>query len=364
MIKKLTRCLRWVNNAWTQIVENKKDDQLWLDANTIAILRDRCLFESTKDRAFVQMWMLVDDIFLVIKINDQQSAIFNRICSIEYVISSIHFVVENMKYLESDVRILKKLLSNKSKDLISQWFRARHNEQASMKIQISEFVFKNRILSSDDSFWSSYRQIWLAALCHFLVMNDQALRKDTAQQSSSDFEIKQRWWHELSSLASESEYRELRRKYSDHKAANVKMIENCVCTILSSKYYQIDSNCMRWIVQLNCQLIDDVSYVERMKVTLKLTSDHDDCKLNIFDRCNRSRDHSFHSDEKSLFLNHIYSIFYNILLKRYLTFFDIKRDFFHSFFDSEADDLNQRSHLERSQIDIIKNQNVMMRDQD
>ncbi len=121
---------------------------------------------------------------------------------------------------------------------------------------------------------------------------------------------------------------------------------------------------MRRIVQLNCQLIDDVSYIERMKVTSKLTSDHDDCESNIFDRCDRSRDHSFQADEKSLFLNHIYSIFYSILLKRYLTFFDIKRDFFHSFFDSEADDLNQRPHLERSQINIIKNQNVMTRNQD
>ena len=98
------------------------------------------------------MRMLVDDIFLVIKTNGQRSAIFDRICSIEYVISSIHFVVENTKYLESGVRILKKLLSNKSKDSISQQFRAHHNEQASMKIQISEFVFENRILPSDDSF--------------------------------------------------------------------------------------------------------------------------------------------------------------------------------------------------------------------
>lgn len=121
---------------------------------------------------------------------------------------------------------------------------------------------------------------------------------------------------------------------------------------------------MRRIVQLNCQLIDDVLYVERMKVTSKLTSDHDDCESNIFDRCDRSRDHSFQANEKSLFLDHIYSIFYSILLKHYLTFFDIKRDFFHSFFDSEADDLNQRLHLERSQIDIIKNQNMMMRNQD
>lgn len=98
------------------------------------------------------MRMLVDDIFPVIKTNDHRSVIFDRICSIEYVILSIYFVVENTKYLKFDVRILKKLLSNKSKDSISQQFRALHNEQASMKIQISEFAFENRTLSFDDSF--------------------------------------------------------------------------------------------------------------------------------------------------------------------------------------------------------------------
>ncbi len=152
MIKKLTRCLRRVNNAWTRIVENKKDDQLRLDANTIAILRGRCPFGSTEDRAFVQMRMLADDIFPAIKTDGQRSAIFDRICSIEYVIPSIHFVVENTKYLEPGARILKELLPNKSKGSISQQFRARHNGQASMKVQISEFVFEDRILPSGDSF--------------------------------------------------------------------------------------------------------------------------------------------------------------------------------------------------------------------
>jgi len=109
----------------------------------IIILRDQCFFKSTKDRAFIQMQMLINNIFFIIKMNNQQSAIFNRICLIKYIISSIHFVVKIMKYLESDIRILKKLLLNKSKDSILQQFYAHHNKQASMKIQINEFVFKN-----------------------------------------------------------------------------------------------------------------------------------------------------------------------------------------------------------------------------
>lgn len=89
------------------------------------------------------MQMLVNNIFLVIKTNDQRLAIFDYICLIKYVILSIYFVVKNTKYLKLNVKILKKLLLNKSKNLISQQFYTRYNKQASIKIQINKFVFKN-----------------------------------------------------------------------------------------------------------------------------------------------------------------------------------------------------------------------------
>lgn len=121
--------------------------------------------------------------------------------------------------------------------------------------------------------------------------------------------------------------------------------------ILPFKYYAIDANRMRQIVQLNCQLLNDVSYVERGRVTPALTSDYDDCESNISNRCGRSRERSFQVNEESLFLKYIYSTFYNIFLKRYLTFFAVKRDVFHAFFGLEEDDLDQQSLFETFQDD-------------
>ena len=197
-------------------------------------------------------------------------------------------------------------------------------------------------------------------------MDGQAPRKDIAQESSPRSGIQHRWWHELSSLASESEYRELRQKYQDREAADAKAIEDCVRGILSSKYYQIDSTHMHRIVQLKCQFMSNVSYAEKMKVTPELTSDHNGCGSNISDPCGKPYDQSFQADQESLILDYIYSSSYDHVPKRYLTNFAVKRDFFHSFCGFKEDDLDQKAHATILRDELAKNEEIddAMRDSD
>lgn len=105
---------------------------------------------------------------------------------------------------------------------------------------------------------------------------------------------------------------------------DTKAIEDCVCNILLSKYYAVDSGWMCQIVQLNCQLLSNMPYIEREMVTPELTSDQNDCGSNISDHCGRPRECSFQADEKSLFHEHIYLTSYSTLPKCYLTSFAIK----------------------------------------
>ena len=184
--------------------------------------------------------MLADNILSAVKDDSWRLKILNHICSLEHSISSIYTCIENTKWLESDVRILKKLLSNNSKDSILQQFCTLHNKQVNMKIQISEFIFENWMLSFSNSFWLLYWQIFLFSLCHFSVMGSQTLQKDTVRQSSLHSEIQQWWWYKLSSLTLESRYSELHQKYWAYETADVKAIKNCVYNILSSKYYWIN----------------------------------------------------------------------------------------------------------------------------
>jgi len=56
------------------------------------------------------MRMFAGDILPAVKDDNRRSEIFDRICSVEHMISSIYMCIENSKWLEPNVRILKELL--------------------------------------------------------------------------------------------------------------------------------------------------------------------------------------------------------------------------------------------------------------
>lgn len=288
------------------------------------------------------MRMLADDILPVLTADDQRTLILERLRSIEYVIPSLHTFLEDTKYLEPCVKILKAILPEKCRRSLSQHFQVLHSSQTGMRIQKSEFAFEDRPASSSlPSSWASYRQLWLFALRHFPVMGGQAPRKTNAKESAESTGMQQRWWHELSALAAKLGYRRVRWRYHDLRAADAQAIGDCMRGLLPEKYYRIDAKRMHQIVQVACQLIRDVPLVKSMTVPPELTSDHDDCGSDISDRCGRPYERSFAADEDNLFYEYIYSQSYEIRPKRYLTSFAVKRDFFHSFFGSTPDDLDQ-----------------------
>jgi len=63
--------------------------------------------------------MLAGDILPAVVAGDHRSQIFDRVCSIEHVIPSIHTFLEDTKYVEPPVRILKELLPGKCKGSMS-----------------------------------------------------------------------------------------------------------------------------------------------------------------------------------------------------------------------------------------------------
>jgi hypothetical protein len=90
-----------------------------------------------------------------------------------------------------------------------------------------------------------------------------------------------------------------------------------------------------------CQIIGDPKCLDdRVTATLKLTLDHNNYRLKLFNKCSIPRTSALLADKSFFFFNLIYSTLYNIILKRYLTLFAITQDFFYSFFSTAKDNLN------------------------
>jgi hypothetical protein len=337
----MTRYLRRVKATMTYIIGENENDWLLIDANTAFLLQGLCPGLSLKDRAFVQMRMLSRELFPAIQDDNIRSQILERLCSIKHVITTIHTFLEDTKYLEPCTRILKKLLPGKSKGSLSQYFNALHSGQPNVKVQITEFTLEDRTLSGSHASWLLYRMLWLFTLRHFPVMDGQAPRKDIGKQNTWRPGLEFRWWVELSALALNNGYRRIRQLYRDRKAADISVIEECVQRILPSNYYKVDQELMRRKVKLINEIIGDIARVEAVITTPELTSAYDNCRPDISDRCGRPRVGALQSDEDYLFFDHIYSTSYDTTPRQYLTSFAITRDFFHSFFGTAEDDLDQ-----------------------
>jgi len=292
--------------------------------------------------------MRAKELFPAIQDETNRSQLLERLCSIKHVITTIHTLIEDTKYLEPCSRILKKILPSKSKGSLAQSFRGLHNGQRHAKVQTTDYTSENRTYSSGShASWVAYRVLWLLALRHFPQMDGQAPRKDVGKCSMRKPDLQPQWWIELSALALGNGYRRIRKLYRDRKAADSCEIEDCVRRIRPS----MEQGLRRRKVQLIYQIIGDPEFPEPVMTAPELTSDHDNCRPELSDRCGRPRTSTLLADEGFLFLGHIYSTLYDTTPKRYLTSFAITRDFFHSFFGTTEDDLDQPTTSFRLPLD-------------
>ncbi|KAH8586641.1 hypothetical protein B0O99DRAFT_695313 [Bisporella sp. PMI_857] len=173
-------------------------------------------------------------------------------------------------------------------------------------------------------------------------MDGQALRKDVGKQKTWQPGLEFRWWVELSALVFDNGYRRIRQRYRDRKAADISVIEECVRRILPLNYYQVDQELMRRKVKLIYEIIGDIARVEAKTTSLELTSDHENRRSDISDKCSRPCLSVFQADECYLFFDSIYSTLYDTTPRRYFTSFAITRDFFQSFFGTAENDLDRQ----------------------
>lgn len=69
-------------------------------------------------------------------------------------------------------------------------------------------------------------------------------------------------------------------------------------------------------MELIYEIIGDIPRVETVKGKPELTSDHENCRPDISDRCGRPRASALEADEGYLFIDYIYSTSYDTTLKR------------------------------------------------
>lgn len=362
MLKKMTRYLCRIKQTWSYIVDDRETHRNKLDANIVHLLQRRCSFRSLNDRAYIEARLLREDILSTVRSSNLQRTLLQRILSIEHIIPSIHTFLEKIKWLESSAAILKNILLIKCKNSLAQAFRALHNKQTRLKEQTSAFSYRHRDLPIEIEIeWFSYRQLWLISLRHYSASKKDCARwkisnvldkrkrdkesqeVETIEAAKPDF--RQQWLRQLASLASTNEYQQIKHiEFADANTA-----KNFLLKMRSLKYYNLEGDRLRQKMQFICQVLKDIEEVKIQTRYFEMISNYDDCESDIEDRCERSQEHSITKDEENLFLNHIYSESFAIILRKYMTSFACKRDSFHFFFETSK---HEAKSSQRSEEDL------------
>ena len=304
---------------------------------------------------------------------DLRKKVLERVLLVEHIIPSIYTFLESTKCLEPCVPILKSILPTRSKGSLAQAFRALHNGQTKLKEQTSAFAYRLKDLPTGfEVEWLAYRQLWVLLLRHF-----PAPKKDTAKWKRADEVTGKRkrddagqnfnqtkpigpifgsqWLRELALLATANGYRQIRQTDRDLWSTDAIMAKEFLLSVRPTSYYQIGNDRLRQKVQYICQVLEDIDHVEIQTRFPELTSDHDDCKSDIDDRCGRPQEHSVKKDEESLFIDYIYPQSLTVTPRKYMTSFAWKRDMFHFFFGTLENEAHTQSSEEGQSTDDLKN---------
>lgn len=273
------------------------------------------------------------ELFPLITSQDIRSAILARLRTIKYLIPTIHTFLEDTKYLEPCVQIMRDILPHSYRGTIREGFAQLHNGQTVFPEQQNEVDFTEFQFPTAKVHWMSYRQLWLFAFRHFPEMTGCTLRKDAGRPRPATPSIEHSWWHQLASLAERSGYRNVRQLFPAIEDADIRMTQAFLHQARPSQYYQFDEGIFDSEVLRICGVLRKAQTRHSKSEQPCLNSDRESgCGRDVSSRCGRPYESSFIADRVSLFFPYIYGQREHSPSRRFLSSFAVKRAIFHHFF--------------------------------
>ncbi|KAL9616021.1 MAG: hypothetical protein Q9160_009059 [Pyrenula sp. 1 TL-2023] len=267
------RCNEHIKHIWVYILDQNPAAFRLLDSSTVLKIQGRCPKLSSDDQSYVSSLFKMREVFPQIQDKQLLSRIHKNISATDWIIPSLHTFLEDTKFLEPCLKILRRLLPPSYRGTIHSGLERcfSHNRSSLLRVERAAMQFINVQDNSDLRFWSGYRQLWLYALRNFPFMGDVKPRKNRQSPEKPDYNRDvSECWNTLGKLA-----REFRFVTSE--------IERLCLTVGTT------ISCLRTTAPVEPQLTTDEDFDWRLE-----------------NRCGRMFEHAFNKDAHYLFLLNVY----------------------------------------------------------
>lgn len=323
----MTRYLRSIWQIWNYICEEDDALRLQLDISTVDVLQGRC-HRYSEDRNYLETRR--SESFPAVCGPHIRENLWQRIMSVDSIITSLHTFLEDTKYLEPCAKVLKGLLPSKFKGSIQQAFETLHNGQKLLKLQMSENTSRLQDQPSvATNHWKAYRQLWLFAMRHFPEMVGHAPRKDSRSIRCPKSNTEYIYWHDIAELAVACGYERVKRPFLHRVDADVKMTEEFLRRVRP----RTDGHAVTSFDQEVRQIVSILQGMDDKIDSDQPAQSKNPCLEDLAHRCGVPFAESFDRDNRLLFLHTIYA---PRLQEETLTSFSVKKDMFIRFFGIQA----------------------------
>ncbi len=247
--QKLSNCLALVKIMWEQILEFINTSYFYLDVNIMHIIQSWFLLTFFENYYFVENCMQNKILFSIIMNRQQRLDIFRCLSVISYLIFSLYIFIEDIKHVESFIKIMKRLLSSWFKEFIHQTFERLHTSQTQILKQRDEMMFRFFSHSAKECFQVIYQQLWLFVMRCFLEMTCIQSRKNVERSIKVITSEAEKWWHRFDKLALKNKFDFAQIHHLCTQNSKKKMIRDFLHQTRSSDVYQFDETVLNFKIQ-------------------------------------------------------------------------------------------------------------------
>jgi hypothetical protein len=332
--------LKHISLVWNKILDGVPKSAV--DHVTVEGLELHAPIVPKKDSREIDVIMETDHLFSLVSNLAVRQSLLRNLFTVPCLIPSMRVFLENLKYLEPYYNVLKGLIDYTSNSTICECFFKSYVAPLHLLVELHEGRLQPA--TSADDRMVAYMQLWIYAMRHFPQMVAVAPKKEPGQEKPVVLEPNPALWFKISEMVADTGFRtakalKMKRQNPDESIARAFLLR----ARPSTKYRFLRITVDTAVKQIT-EILSMAKRIEAKTGTPQLTLSH---RREPRDRrCGCPFENGQTYDQEFLFL--LYLDQENISRSgEDISFFFVKRDFFHLFFDTGV----AVSHISKSIFD-------------
>lgn len=314
-----------VHSCWDYILNQDQSLRPLVDVETVRLLETLNPRASIRDENTIEIWMIQGKLFPRVVDSLVRKGILDRLKQFDRMIPSLHTFLEDTKWLEPCVKIIRSLLPSGCRDPTRESIFKMYNGSNILRVQDSSMTFTEYEGSEVRNVEYGYRQLWLFAWRHFPELSGVMPRKDNGEPKPQPKASNEQCRYQFAQLASTLGFQSSVITAVQERDPDTVMALDFLREARPEEFFRLQESVRSTLAGLICQVLPSVG--AKNAITRERLDIMQDVLIPTDHRCGRPHEQSHSYSKSYFFLEDIYAE-----RTQRLSYYTVNRDIFLAFF--------------------------------